>query len=119
MSLAQIDNPTATGQELAEQGMEKVLAHELEEWKDVAMKHVRDLPPGFRFTSEWLLSKAGAPPKHVNSMGAVLAGLRAEGYIKWTGEVRRSTLPSRHAGLIRVWERIVLIPKFRAPKVGK
>lgn len=110
MSLAQIDNPS--GQDLAEQGMASVLYHELEEWKEAATKHVLALPVGFRFTAEWLLAKVGPPPKHPNSMGAMLSGLAKQKEIKWTGEVRRSTKVARHAGLIRVWERTYIVPRM-------
>ncbi len=112
MSLTRIDNPT--GEQLAQEGMETVLANELEEWRNVAMEHILALPPGFRFTAEWLLAKAGPPPKNPNSMGAMLSGLAKQKEIKWTGEVRRSAQATRHSGLIRVWERACSVPRLRA-----
>ncbi len=109
MSPTRTGNPA--GEQLAQKGMETVLANELEEWRKVAMEHILALPLGFRFTAEWLLAKAGPPPKHPNSMGAMLSGLATQKEIRWTGEVRRSTQTARHSGLIRVWERTAFYPK--------
>jgi len=114
MTLDQITTPT--GEELAQAGMTQVLDNELDAWKTVVLRHVEALPVGFRFTPEWIVNRAGMPPKHPNSMGAMLRHLAGVGLIKWTGEVRKSQRPDRHAGIVRVWERIVRIPKWREDK---
>lgn len=108
-----LDAHLGTGEERAQKGMKKVLDKELEAWKTVATEAILALPVGFRFTPELITNKAGLPPRHPNSMGALLNHLKALGVVKWTGEVRKSQRPERQAGMVRVWERVAGSPSRR------
>lgn len=98
-------NQLALGLGLKDAGTKKVWDKELEAWKHLAIAAALKLArEGFEFTIEDIYIKVGKPPRHFNSAGALLARLVAKGApIEWTGRVIRSTIPSRHAALIRVW----------------
>jgi hypothetical protein len=53
-------------------------------------------------------------PDHGKWRGTVTRGLAVAGYIIKTGECRRSIRPSRHAGLVQVWQAAKSDPEMEA-----
>jgi hypothetical protein len=95
-----------TGRQLMEKGTQKVLDRELEVWKRLAADWIHKLPIGTEFDAVELIEDVGAPPRHPNSVGALIRTQAKKGEIRWTGRFVQSSTASRHCGVIRIWERV-------------
>lgn len=91
------------GLALRDQGMDRVLyAHTQDEWREAAYVWLRTLRHGTRVTSTDLIDAIGMPPSS-NAVGAVMRSAGVRGYLTPTENYVRSTRPSCHAAIVRVW----------------
>lgn len=86
-------------------GQEKVLSVTQEYASNLKWAVLNGMDRGSRFTADDIRAMYPTPKGHPNAIGAVLSGLAKSGYIKRVGYCL-SEAPSRHGGLIRLWERI-------------
>lgn len=95
----------SNGKALAEAGMKKVLDKEIKAWLALAEDRALKLAAsGIMFTIEDLYDTVGRPPRHFNTAGALLNKLARQGKIQWTGQVIRSSIPSRRNAIVRFWK---------------
>ena len=97
-----------TGQELKEQGIEKVLTAADLKWQSDVLYIIQQLVKKNRaFTAEDVRKVAencGLPhPHHPNAWGGMLQTAAKRKWIKRTGNFIRSTRPDRHHGLLTEW----------------
>lgn len=96
---------SARGRELKDKGIAQVDSHTPEDYKEEFKAKVLSLPFGRLFTSDDIIELVGMPPNHVNSIGALMHGLSKRNFIRHSSYTT-SKRESRHAAVIRVWERI-------------
>jgi alkylated DNA nucleotide flippase Atl1 len=91
------------GEELRDQGTHRVLwAPSQDEWRELAYSWLWALPSGWRVTSTDMVTAIGMPPSP-NAVGAIMRSAAVRGYLTATDEYVRSTRPSCHAAVVRVW----------------
>lgn len=91
------------GELLADQGMIATLnAAAQEQWRSDAYDWLADLIPGELVTSSDLVGALGMPPSP-NAVGAMMNAAARAGLIEPTETYVRSTRPSCHAAIVRVW----------------
>ena len=95
-----------SGEELKLLGIESVLRHTPESYRENFLALVENLPHGYRFTGERLRELAGDPPSHHNAMGALMRTAALRGLIRKTGTVVKAQRPSRHSADLALWERL-------------
>lgn len=91
-------------------GMGKALNAASTEWRYLADRWVKALPPGTRFTSEDLTDAVGLPEGKVgtnrnNAVGAVMAAYSRAALIRDSGAWVKSQRATNHAAKITIWER--------------
>ncbi len=96
---------TVTGEDLKQEGMDRVYEAEPTPWKDKAWEYVRDLEPGTQINADQLCDAIGRPERP-NSVGAFFYSMAVAGYLKRV-DFTRSKRPIAHAGLLSVWERVI------------
>lgn len=91
------------GELLRDQGTQQVLwAPSQDEWRELAYDWLTTQRPGQRITSTDLVDAIGMPPSP-NAVGAVMRSAAVRGWLWPTDEYVRSTRPSCHAAVVRVW----------------
>lgn len=100
--------PPLTGRDLRDGGMQSVIQHTPEEFKQLLRARVEGFARGYRFTIENVVDDLGGRPSHVhpNAIGAITAGLVKRGLMKRTGETVKADRPSLHATDCVLWERL-------------
>lgn len=100
--------PPLSGEELRDSGMDLVLAHTPEEYKQMFIQVIKDFPAGLAFTVEDVRHFAGDPPKetHYNCMGALMRRAAGQKLIVRTSERRKAKRASLHASELAVWRRV-------------
>lgn len=105
--LGVIFKSTGTGEQLKQEGMEKVLAKRAAK---IYKGHMEDALLNFKigdvFTAETLRGLAGRPPEgvHYNSAGAIISGMAKRGLIERTNlKPAKSQRPIAHANLLPFW----------------
>lgn len=97
-----------TGEELRDSGMESVLRHTPETYKEAFLSAIKNLPRGLCFTVEDVRSRAGDPPEavHYNCIGALVRSAARQKLIVRTTERRKAKRASLHASELAIWRRI-------------
>lgn len=97
-----------TGEELRDSGMESVLNHTPNEYREVFLEVIRLMPRGSLFTVEDVRERAGDPPPevHYNAMGALMRRAASKNLIVRTSERRKAKRVSLHASEIAVWRKL-------------
>lgn len=89
--------------QLKDEGIARVLeAPSQAEWRTNAYHWIARLDYGREVTSTDLTDAIGMPPSP-NAVGAVMNSAARQGLIEPTGVYIRSTRPSCHAAVVRVW----------------
>lgn len=80
-----------------------------EDWAANARTYVRALEPGTQLTSETITAAIGLPnpsdPNSNNAVGAVMAALARQGWLRRVGYVP-SARPLSHGRVLALWERL-------------
>ena len=97
-----------TGEELKLSGIESVVSHTPEWYRDAFIQAVEDLPKGTWFTVEDIRDIVGDPPDQVspNCMGGLMRRAAGKKLIIRTSERRNAKRASLHASEIAVWRRV-------------
>jgi alkylated DNA nucleotide flippase Atl1 len=91
------------GEELKASGMARVLdAEAQEEWRKAAYLWLALRRYGQEVTSTDLTNAIGMPPSP-NAVGAIMHSAYSQGLLEPTERYVRSTRPSCHAAVVRVW----------------
>lgn len=98
------------GQRLAEEGMQRTLEAEREEWLRHAVSSLQAfvaLPAWREFKFEdfryWYLTHGGSEPHDHHVWGALTNRARLAGFIRSTGRFAPSVSPKTHGHPVRVW----------------
>lgn len=104
----ELKGPPLTGAELRDSGIESVLSHTPEEYKQRFIDAVKSFPVGQLLTTEDIRERAGNPPKevHYNCMGGLMQRAASMKLIASTGQNRNAKRPSLHASKLAIWRRI-------------
>lgn len=93
----------AAGEAARDLGTQRVLyASTQDEWRECAYLWLGELRPGQRVTSTDMVAAIGMPHSP-NAVGAVMRAAAVRGYLTPTDDYVRSTRPSCHAAVVRVW----------------
>lgn len=97
-----------TGEELKVSGIESVLTHTPQWYREKFVAAIKGFPRGFCFTIEDVRSIAGDPPKetHYNCMGGLMRTAASQKLIVRTTERRKAKRASLHASELAVWRRV-------------
>jgi hypothetical protein len=97
-----------SGGELKQTGMESVLKHTPEEWKQRLKDRVRGYPKGYKFTMDRVVDSIGGRPYevHPNAIGALTHSMAKEGLIKRTGVLLKAERASLHRTDMPEWIRL-------------
>lgn len=97
-----------TGEELRDSGIESVLTHTPEWYRDKFVEAVERFPRGHLFTVEDVRAVVGDPPEEVNPncMGGLMRRAAGKKLILRTTERRKAKRASLHASELAVWKRI-------------
>lgn len=100
--------PPLTADDLRDSGMESVLDHTPDEWKEKLKNRVRGYLKGFTFTMDQVVNDLGGRPSdcHPNSIGAITFCLVREGLIERTGRVLKAERTTSHRRDIAEWRRL-------------
>lgn len=100
--------PPLTGKDLRDSGIEAVLQHTPESYKQAFINTIKDFPKGYCFTVEDVREKAGDPPKevHYNCIGGLIRTAAGMNLITRTVERRKAKRASLHASELAVWRRL-------------
>ena len=100
--------PPLTGEELKISGMESVVSHTPDWYRDRFVEAVKHFPRGHLFTVEDVRNKAGDPPEgtHYNCMGGLMRTAASLKLIVRTSERRKAKRVSLHASELAVWRRV-------------
>lgn len=100
--------PPRTGLELRDSGIESVLSHTPEQYRQKFVEAIRSFPAGYCFTVEDVRSRAGDPPRevHYNCMGGLMRTAASQKLIVRTLERRKAKRASLHASELAVWRRV-------------
>lgn len=91
------------GERLRDTGITRVLeADSQAQWRGDAYHWLALLAEGAEVTSTDLIEAVGMPPSP-NAVGAIMRSASVQGLIEPTGRYIRSTRPSCHAAVVRVW----------------
>lgn len=96
------------GKELRDSGMESVLAHTPDEWKEKLKSRVQGFPVHYKFTMEQVVDSLGGRPYevHPNAIGALTASMVKAGLMRRTGETVKAKRASLHATDCVQWIRL-------------
>jgi hypothetical protein len=97
-----------TADELRDSGMESVLDHTPEEWKQKLKNRVRGFLRGYTFTMDKVVDELGGRPYdvHPNSIGALTFSMAKEGLIERTGRMLKAERASLHRTDMPEWRRL-------------
>lgn len=100
--------PPLTGPDLRDSGIESVLKHTPETYKQKFISVIKGFPKGRCFTVEDVRERAGDPPKevHYNCMGGLMRTAAGMDLITRTSERRKAKRASLHASELAVWRRL-------------
>lgn len=100
--------PPLTGEDLRDGGIESVLAHTPDEYKERFITAIENFPVGYCFTVEDVRKRAGDPPEqvHYNCMGGLMRTAASKNLITRTSERRKAKRASLHASELAVWRRL-------------
>src|SRR6476659_6403336 len=96
--------PPLTGEELRDSGIESVLSHTPDAYKEKFIGLIRGFMKGYLFTIEDVRELAGDPPEetHYNCMGGLIRKAASEGLIVRTNERRKAKRASLRASELAV-----------------
>lgn len=97
-----------TGEDLKISGIESVLSHTPDWYRDRFVEAVEKFPRGLLFTVEDVRAVVGDPPAEVspNCMGGLMRRAAGKKLIARTSERRKAKRASLHASELAVWRRI-------------
>lgn len=97
-----------SGEDLRDSGIESVLSHTPESYKQRFLDAVRSFPRGALVTAEDVRAIAGDPPgeTHFNCMGGLMRSAAAAKLIVNTGQGRNAKRASLHASRLAIWRRV-------------
>lgn len=97
-----------TATDLRDSGMESVLDHTSEEFKQRLRNRVEGFPKGYTFTMDRVVDELGGRPLevHPNAIGALTFGLAKRGLIKRTGVMLKAERASLHRTDMPEWIRL-------------
>lgn len=100
--------PPLTGEDLRDSGIESVLEHTPEQYKQKFIDVIKGFHRGYLFTVEDVRERAGDPPEsvHFNCMGGLMRSAAKLNLIVRTVERRKAKRASLHASELAVWRRI-------------
>ena len=96
-----------TAKELRDSGMESVIDHTSEQFKQRLIRRVEGFPKGHRFTMDRVVDDLGGRPSevHPNAIGALTFSLAKRNLIKRTGVMLKAERASLHRTDMPEWER--------------
>lgn len=99
--------PKLSPAELRDSGMESVLRHTPETWKESFVQAILNRVVGSKFTMEEIRDQVGDPPYdvHPNCFGAITYHLAKKGLIEKTGETVKTHRTSRRNSDCPIWRR--------------
>src|SRR4051812_19373775 len=94
-----------SAKELRDSGIESVLSHTSEEWKEKVRNRVKGFLKGYCFTMDTLIDDLGGRPAdvHPNSIGGLTFGMVKEGLIERTGRMLKAERASLHRTDMPEW----------------
>lgn len=97
-----------TGEDLKISGIESVVSHTPDRYRDKFVEAVEKFPRGHLFTVEDVRAIVGDPPEEVNPncMGGLMRRAAGKKLIVRTSERRNAKRASLHASELAVWRRI-------------
>jgi hypothetical protein len=100
--------PPLTGSDLKRSGMESVVSHTPEWYRDKFVDAVKKMQRGSLFTVEDVRAVIGDPPSEVNPncMGGLMRRAAGQKLIVRTTERRKAKRVSLHSSELAVWKRI-------------
>lgn len=93
------------GEELKAEGMEKVLSHTPEEYREKFLNFIYRYPHSSELTVDDIIAVVGLPPNDHNAVGSLMREAAEAGMIVFTGKYTKSQRSIRHSGNIKIWKR--------------
>lgn len=91
------------GEELANNGIRAAMSNVSKEWREDAMKKLEDLLRAKEFVTADDLHLVG----HRHAIGGIFRWASSEELCEFSGVFAKSTNPTRHAGMVRVWKSLI------------
>jgi hypothetical protein len=100
------EKPKPTGEELRDEGIERVVGNTPESYREAFNKTAEEDPelPEW-FTSEDITRRCGMPPNHPHAVGGLISGLIKREVIEPVNDDAKSKVPSSHAARLRLYRR--------------
>jgi len=97
-----------SGAELRDSGIQSVVQHTPEEYKQKFVDAIKTFARGELITAEDVRRVAGNPPPevHYNCFGGLMRRAASQGLIKWTPETETAKRPGMHATRLSLWVRL-------------
>lgn len=100
--------PPLSGEDLKRSGMESVMRHTPDWYRDAFKAAVEKFPKGKTFTVEHVREAVGDPPEgtHYNAMGPLMRMVASQKLAKKTGFNVKAKRPNMHQTEIALWVRL-------------
>lgn len=107
MNLMNLELPLSYGDELKDQGIERVLSNN-QDWRERTLEEIVYISHKMdKFTSDDVRKACcNLTPKNGNAWGAIMNAAAKKGLIKKTGSYVKSKIPSNHGHLNAEWTRV-------------